>query len=116
MTKRAQKFKACLIQVPAGFIISLLFSIFFPMPAWLAVLSLSRLLEGLGLELRLVGEPQTIDPGAVAVAVLYGLILLTAAFSIFRKTRFSVLAVSLALFGVMFSFIVFAFVSSIIWF
>ena len=114
---KSGKIISALIQGSAGFLISLILCVLIPMPGWVLLLNLSYLLEQhTGLSVDLVGEPQSIDPGALIVAILYGAIMLMTAFLILRKTRFSPLALSLAAFGILFSPMVFAFVSSIIWF
>lgn len=105
-----------IIQFVLAIISSIAFSIIFPTHAWVCLISIASYLEKLGYKIQLVGNPSSIDPGAVIVAGFYLLITIVFSILIFWKTRFKIFAVVFGTVSIFKIYFVFAIVSSIIWF
>ena len=98
-----------------GVVAIALSAIAYPLPAWFLIIEVSEYLETFGLVYKLVGEPGGIDPGAVIAATVYLLVCLLFSMYFNKRNRKS-LGKTLAVGGSIASVVIFAVVSSIIWF
>jgi len=90
-------------------------TVLYPLPAWLVILLVGEALGSVGVHLSLVGQAGSIDPGAVLAASIYLIICMVVAKYLFRRKQ-SYIASTVAIGGCFCTVIVFALVSSIIWF
>lgn len=114
------KFKtsiSCILQIVLAIVISFFCGVVFPFHAWGFVIMVAELFEkSLGINLGLVGDPGSIDPGAVIVALLYLLPILLISYLLAKKTNFKIFAIVLCISSFLMSFVVFVMTSSLIWF
>lgn len=89
--------------------------ILYSFPAWVIILLAAEGLESFGIYLPPVGQVGTIDSGAVLVASIYLLLCMIGTKSLFRRKQ-RYIASTVAVGGCFCSVVVFALVSSIIWF
>jgi len=102
-------------QILIGIISPIILGMIFPQPVWYFVIDVAEKLESIGVTLDLVGEPATIDYGAVIVSVLYLCMIVAISYGFITK-KYKVLGITFLISGFFMTNMVFIMISSIIWF
>ncbi|OUR64274.1 hypothetical protein A9Q79_07490 [Methylophaga sp. 42_25_T18] len=104
-----------IIQITIALIFVSIASIFLSLLLWQGLIGLVKLVQELGFNIRLVGSPQGIDPGAVIIAVIFFTTWVFAAWHGFKKDK-KHLGYTFALCAPISAFFVFVQISSLAWY
>lgn len=89
--------------------------LYFGMYGWDTLIYITNFLEKIGIEIKLVGEAGSLNPGAVIVASLYVLIGILLGW-ILNRTKLRTFGITFCVSTIFLSYIVYGVISSIIWF